>query len=85
MFFASKKTQQDALRKQLGKELYDELYRAHQRVEAASRGGSSDWDGGGNPHRMMEEDDRASAWQFFSDLCKAHGLDPYECRAIFNS
>lgn len=64
----------------IDKSIMDELRRAHQRVEDASRGGGSDWDGGGNPHRMMEEMDRKYAWEDFCDLCQSHGLDPSEVR-----
>lgn len=66
--------------KEISENLMNELRRANQRVEDASRGGSSDWDGGGNPHRMMEEMDREYAWRNFCDLCKSHGLDPYAVR-----
>ena len=66
--------------KEINESIMNELRRANERVEAASMGGSSDWDGGGNPHRMMEEMDREYAWRNFCDLCKSHGLDPYAVR-----
>ena len=66
--------------KEINESLMDELRRAHQRVEDASRGGSSDWDGGGNPHRMMEEMEREYAWADFCDLCHSYGLDPSAVR-----
>ena len=66
--------------KEIDQSVMDELRRAHQRVEDASRGGSSDWDGGGNPHRMMEEMERVYAWRDFCDLCQSYGLDPSAVR-----
>ena len=66
--------------KEIDENIMDELRRAHQRVEDASRGGCSDWDGGGNPHRMMEEMDREYAWKDFCDLCESYGLEPSEVR-----
>ena len=66
--------------KEIDESIMEELRRAHQRVEDASRGGSSDWDGGGNPHRMMEEMDREYAWNAFCDLCHSYGLEPSEVR-----
>lgn len=56
------------------------LVSAHEDVENASRGGCSDWDGGGNPHRMMEERGREIAWDSFTELCRSYGIDPYDFR-----
>lgn len=66
--------------KEIDESVMDKLRQAHQRVEDASRGGSSDWDGGGNPHRMMEEMEREYAWKDFCDLCQSYGLDPSAVR-----
>jgi hypothetical protein len=66
--------------KEIDESVMDKLRQAHQRVEDASRGGSCDWDGGGNPHRMMEEMEREYAWKDFCDLCRSYGLDPSAVR-----
>ena len=39
-----------------------------------ARGGESDWSGGGNPHRMMEEDERDRAIAYFKDACEKLGV-----------
>lgn len=70
----------------LTNEWIDRLIRAHYRFEASGRGGSSDWSGGGNPHRMMEEMEREIAWSWFDDVCEELNLNPWDCRgALYNA
>lgn len=51
-------------------------------------GGSSDWDGGGNPHRIMEEEyaRRKEPENSFVEYCERKGYSPWYCRdAIINA
>jgi hypothetical protein len=51
-------------------------------------GGSSDWDGGGNPHRMMEEEQarKETLVDSFVEFCEGRGYSPRHCEnAIRNA
>jgi hypothetical protein len=61
------------------------LIHAHYNVESSSRGGCSDWTGGGNPHRIMEELDHKKAWDWFETVCEELNLDPWDCRCALRN
>lgn len=64
----------------------DSLIRAYYDYEASGRGGSSDWTGGGNPHRMMEDMERERAREWFDTVCEGLDLNPWDCRAaLYNA
>ena len=55
------------------------LINAYYDAENSSRGGSSDWDGGGNPHRIMEEMESNRVWDWFNDVCNELDLSVSDC------
>ena len=55
------------------------LIRVYCLEENASRGASSDCSGGGNPHRIMEEEEYKRAWGWFKDVCNELNLNPWDC------
>lgn len=71
--------------KEIDKQSIEELKRAYQRYLDAPSGGGSDWDGGGNPHRMMEDDEERRAWAAFRELCEKKGLDTEEAKEIIHN
>ena len=56
-----------------------DLIYTHCRVEEFQSGGASDWDGGGNPHRIMEEMESYRAWDWFNDVCDELDLSVSDC------
>lgn len=64
--------------KPLDEKSFEELECAYRRYLHAPSGGGSDWDGGGNPHRMMEDDEERRAWAAFCNLCDAKGITTEE-------
>lgn len=62
----------------------DRLIAAYKHMIDSCRGGDTDWSGGGNPHRIMEDMEQRYAEDAFCETCHALNLDSGLVRQAFS-